>query len=136
MVNLFSGDVMVALTKSLDTGALRQKVSANNIANVNTPYFKKSSVEFESYLIRALSKDPMPMRATHERHFGQQPGLESVRPEVIRHRGTLMRTDLNNVDIDEEMTNMAANSIMYQTLTKLISDKYSGFSTVISGGRR
>ncbi|MCL2767056.1 MAG: flagellar basal body rod protein FlgB [Peptococcaceae bacterium] len=135
-VNLFSGEVMTALIKSLDTSALRQRVSANNIANVNTPYFKKSSVEFESYLQRALSQDPMPMRATHARHFGNQPGLDAVRPEVIRHRMTLMRTDLNNVDIDEEMTKMAANSIMYQTLTKLISDKYSGMSSVISGGRR
>ena len=135
-MNLFSSDLMVALTKSLDASALRQRVSANNIANVNTPYFKKSSVEFESYLQKALSKDPSPMRATDPRHFGNKPGLESVQAEVLRQKWTFMRTDLNNVDIDEEMTNLAANSIMYQTLTRLISDRYSSLSSVISGGRR
>ena len=135
-MNLFTSDVMVALTKSMDASALRQKVAANNIANVNTPYFKKSTVEFEKYLQQALSKDPAPMRATDPRHFGNKPGLEAVRPEVIRNRWTLMRTDLNNVDMDEEMTNLAANSIMYQTLTTLISERYSSLNSVITGTRR
>jgi flagellar basal-body rod protein FlgB len=120
----------------LDAGTLRQKVTANNIANVNTPYFKKSTVAFDSLLRQALSEDPAPMRTTHQRHFGAKSGLESLRPEAVQVQGTLMRTDLNNVDIDEEMTNLAANSIMYNTLTQILSSRYSGLTTVISGGKR
>ena len=135
-MDLFGGKVLVSLTKSLDTSSLRHRVASNNIANVNTPYFKKSSVDFESMLRKALGHDPAPMRTSDPRHFGNKLDLNKVQPTVQQHKSTLMRTDLNNVDIDEEMTNLAANTIMYQTLTRLVSDRYSGLTTVISGGKR
>jgi len=135
-VDLFSNQVMIALVKELDAGTLRQRVIANNIANVNTPYFKKSTVEFDGLLKKALSREPVEMITTDPRHFGGKPSLAELRPEVILNKSTTMRTDENNVDIDEEMANLAANSMQYQAVAKELSDRYSGLSYVISGGRR
>lgn len=132
-MDLFGGNTMVALVKELDAGTVRQRVLANNIANVNTPYFKKSEVLFESLLKKALGKEPAKMLTTDPRHFGARPALADLRPEVILSNATTMRSDGNNVDVDEEMTNLAANDIMFQTAAGLLSDRYNGLRTVISG---
>lgn len=135
-MELFSNPVMISLIKGLDAGALRQRVIANNIANVNTPDFQKSTVAFESILKKALGQEPVEMLTTNPRHFGASPGLAGLLPEVEVNKTTTMRKDGNNVDIDEEMTNLAANDIQYQATARILSDKCSGLTYVITGGRR
>ncbi|NLI13208.1 MAG: flagellar basal body rod protein FlgB [Peptococcaceae bacterium] len=132
-MELFSSPVLVSLKKGLDAAALRQRVIANNIANVNTPGFKKSAVEFESLLKAALGRDTVKLVTTGPKHFGAAPRLAELRPEVRVNEATSMREDGNNVDMDEEMTNMAINSIKYQAETRELSDRYSLLSYVITG---
>lgn len=135
-MDLFSNAEMVGLKKALDAGALRQRVIANNIANVNTPNFKKSTVAFEGILKKALGRESIEMITTHPRHFGKTPLLAELQPEVNLNETTSMRTDGNNVDIDEEMTNLAANGIQYQATARELSERFSLLSFVITGGRR
>jgi len=132
-VEIFSNPVMVSLTKGLDAEALRQRVIANNVANVNTPNFKKSTVAFESLLKKALGRESLEMITTHPKHFGGTPRLAELKPEVNLNETTTMRTDGNNVDIDEEMTNLAANGIQYQATARELSDRISLLSFVIMG---
>jgi len=134
-LDLFSIPLIVSLVKGLDAGALRQRVIANNIANINTPNFKKSTVAFESLLKKALGHGHIPMNTTHPRHFGGTPLLAELQPEVNLNNTTSMRTDGNNVDIDEEMTNLAANTIQYQALSRGLSEQYSLLRLVITGGK-
>lgn len=135
-MDLFSSEVMTGLKKGLDAAALRHRVIANNIANVNTPYFKKSAVVFESMLKKAVDREPVKMAAADPRHFGGRQPLDELRPEVKTIRTTSMRTDGNNVDIDQEMAALAANTIYYRALATGLSDHYSILSLVITGGRR
>ncbi len=135
-MSLFSNPVMASLGKGLDAGAQRQRVIANNIANIDTPGYKKSFVTFESLLKKALKNDATVMVTTHPRHFGGVSSLAELKPEVCRNNATSMRTDGNNVDIDEEMVNLAANGIKYQVTSRQISDRISLLSYVITGGRR
>lgn len=135
-MDFFSDQVMLGLKKGLDAGALRQRVIANNIANVNTPFFKKSTVAFESLLKKAMGRGPVDLATTDPRHLGGTPALADLTPLVNLDRFTSMRTDGNNVDIDEEMTNLAANGIQYQATARALSDRYAVLSTVITGGRR
>ena len=93
------------IKKSLDASALRQKVIANNISNINTKNFKRSDVVFED----VLNGEP----------------IDSVEPQVAKDSSTSMREDGNNVDIDYEMTNMAANEILYNTMITQLNTKYS-----------
>lgn len=134
-MELFASQVFVGLRKGLDAESLRQKVIANNIANVNTPNFKKSTLNFESLLKKALGRDAINLITTDPRHYGAAPRLAELRPEVRINRATSMRQDGNNVDIDEEMTNLAANSIGYQVTARELSERISLLSYVITGGR-
>lgn len=134
-MELFSSQVFVGLKKGLDAQSLRQRVIANNVANVNTPNFKKSTINFEGLLKKALGRDSISLLTTDPRHYGTAPRLAELRPEIQINRATSMRKDGNNVDIDEEMTNLAANSIEYQATARELSERISLLSYVITGGR-
>ena len=135
-VSLFSNPVMLSLSKGLDAGALRQRVIANNIANIDTPGYKKSFVTFEGLLKNVLKNDAAGMVTTHPKHFGGVSSLTELKPGVHRNNATSMRTDGNNVDIDEEMVNLAANGIKYQATSRQVSDRISLLTYVVTGGRR
>ena len=109
------------IKKELDVSALRQRVIAHNIANINTAGFKRSDVVFEDKLQDALDKN------------GQY--LDSVEPEVVRDDSTSFREDGNNVDLDKEMTDMAENNIMYDALVSQLDTKMGIMRTVINEGR-
>jgi flagellar basal-body rod protein FlgB len=120
------GDVVYKLLKkSLDASALRQRVTDNNIANINTKGFKRSEVVFEEKLNAEINKQNLSGK-----------NLESVDAEVVTDNSTSFRTDGNNVDIDREMANMAANNILYNTLVTQVNTKIGIMRYVISEGRK
>ncbi|MEW6607990.1 MAG: flagellar basal body rod protein FlgB [bacterium] len=130
------------LENSLDTATLRQKVIADNIANVNTPGFKKSYVSFEDELALALQKKEtsnFKARTTDPKHiqFYKPPKHPTaVRPRMFVEDDTTFRNDLNNVDINAEMANLAKNSIMYEAVVNRISGMFQMLDVVIRGGTR
>lgn len=122
------------LERAMDGAALRQKVIANNIANVNTPDFKRSDVQFESILARNLP-DGARMAATHPCHLplaSGEPG--NVRPRLVADRTTSMRNDGNNVDIDAEMAKMVKNYLYFEAVTRQAAAFFERLRTAIRGG--
>jgi flagellar basal-body rod protein FlgB len=119
------------LTKSMDASALRSKVIANNIANINTKGYKKFYVTFEDTLKDSMGEDSM--KTDNSKHI--QTGSNSGQITVKKDESTSMRQDGNNVDIDLEMTNQAANTLMYNALVKQVNSKISLKSYIISGGK-
>lgn len=134
-MNLFSSPVLMALSKQLDSSALTQRVIANNVANVNTPGFKKSYVSFQDQLRRALDAKAPDMATASPRHFGGRADIAGVSPRVVQERDTAMRYGQNNVDIDQEMVNLAANEIIYDFSANRMSGKLGTLGYVIRGGR-
>jgi len=61
--------------------------------------------------------------------------LTDVVPRVVRETGTTMRYSGNNVDIDQEMVNLAANAIVYDVSATSLSGKMGLLGYVIRGGR-
>lgn len=112
------------LKKTLDASALRQRVTAHNIANVNTKGFKRSQVVFEDKLQQEIEKT------------GSTQNIRDIEPEVITDNSTSMREDGNNVDIDLEMANMATNNILYNTLITQINTKLGIMRYIINEGRK
>lgn len=100
---------------------MRHQVITHNMANINTPEFKRSRVVFEAHMSQALKQGDNPV---------------GVRPQVVREIGTLGRSDGNNVDLENEMTSLALNQIWYAALTRQLADHYSRLRTVIHEGRR
>ncbi len=132
-MGIFSDTVITGLKKGLDAAGLRHRVIADNIANVNTPHFKKSTVVFESLLKKALDGEPVKMATADYRHFGGGTPLEGIRPVVSPGKATSMRTDGNNVDIDQEMAGLAVNTIRYRALAAGLREHYALLSLVITG---
>lgn len=130
---LFKKDLVLSeLTASLDVSALRQKVIANNIANLNTPGYKRSFVPFDEELHRAQG-GRLPLRRTHPRHRGGRGPVGD--PRVITERGTRRRTDESNVDLDQEMLDLVTNQLRYNTLIQQVSGKYANWRYIINDGR-
>ncbi|HLH25590.1 MAG TPA: flagellar basal body rod protein FlgB [Chloroflexota bacterium] len=114
----------------------RQRVIADNVANVDTPGFKASHVDFETALKRAQGGDPS-LRLLGYRGDGrwQAPDASSLEPTVTVDRST-RREDGNNVDVDQQMLEMADANITYNALSTLTSARFGILRTVINEGRR
>lgn len=127
-----------ALEKALDASWLRNEAISQNIANADTPNYKRKTVEFEEQLNQALGESRLQGRRTHERHIpiGKR-SIDNVVPKVTEdHKALSMRLDGNNVDIDNEMASMAKNSIKYNVLVQGLNSGLSRIKYVIGEGRR
>lgn len=133
-MDLLVTPLMIMLEKKLEASALRQKVIANNLANVDTPGFKKSHVEFEDVLRQAQNKDRLSLHRTDTRHLDTSfINIQAIKARVIVDNSTTIRNDGNNVDIDNEMTELAKNGLDYQVFAQILGNKYSGRKKLISG---
>ncbi len=126
------------LNKSLTAETMRHAVISDNIANVDTPYFKRSEVTFESQLKRALdSENPNPFRAkmSSPKHipFYQPIDLRSVTPKVRLEYDSSFRNDKNNVDVDKEMVNAAKTTLRYNAFTSFTGRNFRKINMLIRG---
>ncbi len=126
--------VMSLLARALDGEAVRQRVIAHNIANLNTPGFKRSRVDFQAFMQAALDDSAVRMNRTDPRHLAGRAGDENG-PHVEIVRGTSQRADGNNVDLEREMVELVDNVLGYRAIGQFWSSKYGIYSQVIRGGR-
>lgn len=124
--------------KALDAAWARNAEIANNIANVDTPGYKRKDVVFEEYLKEAIEAKRIRGYRTNARHIPVGAGgIKDVKIRVIQDNSTLsMRLDGNNVDIDSEAVLAAENSIYYNTIAQKLSGDFRKLRTVINEGRR
>ncbi len=111
-----------ALEVALHGSELRQGVIANNIANVNTPGFKRSDVSFGPELAGALS-------------FGGAEAVAGVDPTVSVDATSAMRVDGSNVDIDREANNLAQTQLQFSALMAVVTKNLSTMSQIITSAR-
>lgn len=121
-----------ALDLALGAAGKRQEVLANNIANVNTPLYKRQDVEFETQLAQALDADG----STGDTPASSEGALNGLGYNVTTDDATSMRADGNNVDIDHEMALLAENNVRYNALVQMAAKKLDTLKYVISDGRR
>jgi flagellar basal-body rod protein FlgB len=129
MDKLFGGHYPL-LKQALHASALRHEAIAHNIANVNTPGYRRIDVSFEE-LLRAAQTTRL--RTTSPRHYAAPPSL-LANPQVAPDEEAPMRPDGNTVDIDYEMAQLAENQIRFQALSQLITGRYQSLKLVITGG--
>jgi flagellar basal-body rod protein FlgB len=134
---LWTDKATLSLQKGLDASAQRHRAGTNNVANVNTPGYKRKEVAFEEQLRQALTAPTRtPMVTTHPRHMGGGTSFNDVVHTVRKDSHSTMRADGNNVDIDREMAMMAANQLNYNALSQVLNERYSLVRYVIHEGRR
>lgn len=127
-----------ALERAIEALSHRHDRLADNIANFETPAFKRSDVAFKDELARALGapEPQMPLATTHHDHLGRLGVLRSYAPRIIEDTATVVRADGNNVDVEHEMTQLARNTLEYDALISLASRRLGFLRTAITGGRR
>ena len=115
------------LDKAADASWRRNEVIANNIANVDTPGYKRKDVQFESYLTSALLGDNSLDKRVSEAN------LDSLDATVYTDNASMsFRLDGNNVDIDTESASLAENQIRYYTLIDSMTQEFSRIKTVLT----
>lgn len=125
------------LEKALDASWLRNKAISNNIANVDTPGYKRQKVEFEQYLSDAIDNKSIEGTITNEKHIPLGKGSVSQGGiRVIEDKTSSMRLDGNNVDVESEMADLAKNNLMYNALIQKISGEFKKLRTAINEGRK
>lgn len=120
--------------KALDGTWDRQKAISSNIANVNTPNYKRKYTTFEEQLKNKIDDGRLKLTTTHEKHIGNKESEFS--PKTLVDRADSHRIDGNNVNIDIESTNLAKNNIMYDAISRQLSGEFEKIKNVITEGSK
>ena len=133
---ILNSPTMDYMQRGLAAANLRQEVISNNIANVNTPKFKRSDVIFESLLAKELGMDEdrnkLKMVRTRDKHLPMAPFNGRAAAVIQLDDSTTMRVDDNNVDIDAEMGGLAKNQSYYNAMARKIGGYIQNIKTVIT----
>ena len=114
------------LDKAMDASWTRNSVISNNIANVDTPGFKRQDVHFEDYLRNEVGYT---MSLDDE---VADVDLDSLMATTYTDYATVSyRLDGNNVDIDTESAELAKNQIKYYTMADSDSQEFNRLKSVM-----
>ena len=86
--------------------SVRQKIIANNIANIDTPGYQRKEVSFQQHLTRAIES-------------GTTEALQNINPEIATPQNTPVKANGNNVEIEREIGDMVDSSIRYKLYIRL-----------------
>lgn len=124
------------LEKALDGTWLRNKIIDQNIANVDTPNYKKKAVLFEDCLRDELNRNKMKLYKTDEKHTSGIGKLNTSMPRIVEDKSYSFRFDGNNVNQDTEMAELYKNTIMYDAITRQLIDEYEKIkNAIVEGGK-
>jgi len=116
-----------ALERALTGEATRQRATADNLANVDTPGYRPRQVVFEDELRAALAGPDDPSAAER---------VAAVQPRHVVTEGPPLRRDGNAVDVEAEMVRLAQSDLHYSALIKLLTRKLSMLKTVATEGNK
>ncbi|MBO5825425.1 MAG: flagellar basal body rod protein FlgB [Treponema sp.] len=123
------------LQREMDVTSLRYQVTANNLANSEVPNFKRSTVNFESELKRALdseknAKNSFQLNTTDFRHIqiNQPYDYRDVEPRRVVDYTTTAKANGNNVDAEAEANNILQLQMQYRLLTQLTNFEFNQVS--------
>ena len=106
----------VTLSTALSALAARQRVSANNIANLETPNFRAGQVSFEDNLRQAVAAGEPAQAAVTTTASAAPAGING-----------------NNVSLDTETLVDEKTALQYQLLSGAMSSKFALIDTVLKG---
>ncbi len=113
------------LEKMLDVSAIKHKVIANNIANINTPGYKKMEISFSDQLDKAIKDTSMNK-------------FDTIQPKIIiaeNDKNETIRNDGNNVDMDKEISALMKNTSSYNIYSQLLAKKMELVKSAIENSR-
>lgn len=116
------------LNKAADASWLREETIANNIANANTPYYKRKDVDFQSVLKSELGNMKYRTLDSKVDHVDFDHLNVSAYVDAANYS---YRIDKNNVDIDTENVELASEKIRYDALTDSMTQEFVRLKSVM-----
>jgi flagellar basal-body rod protein FlgB len=135
-MKLLNGASFARLEGALYAAEMRQRVISNNIANAETPHFKRSEVLFEQLLEQSMGTSASSQFSglrTDPRHIPIGSDSRLPAPKVVTDGSTSMSISENNVDIDREMSLLAKNQLNYNFYIQQINHDVKMLRTAIDG---
>ena len=127
------------LHRAMSASSLRGTVYANNLANANVPNFKRTEVNFESELGRALETEKqrpvMELTLTHPSHIPdwEPRDYQEVKPRRVLDYLTQSNNNGNNVNPEEEFNQVLKNQLRYMLLSQSTAFEFGQVSLVLRG---
>jgi flagellar basal-body rod protein FlgB len=127
------------LHRSMDASLVRRSVIANNMANSNVPNFKRSNVNFESELKRALESEKqrpaLELNLTHPNHIPnwKERDYRDVQIRRVLDYTSTYNNNGNNVDPEQEAMLALENQMSYLLLTQAAAFEFSQVNQVLRG---
>ncbi len=130
------GNTLAMLERSLDLRSRNQKLIVSNLANMDTPNYKAFKMMVADQMAGPSGGDAqVTMTRTRSEHMApRQADTESMPAERVEHNPLSIRGDGNTVELEREMSNLAENTLMYNTATRLVANKFNLLKSVIKGG--
>lgn len=128
MINTNAFDYINVLDKAADASWIRNEAIANNIANVDTPGYKRQDVSFEDELRKALGSNRY--QSMDAKVAGVKTASLKPRP-YTDYENFSYRLDGNNVDIENENVMLAENQLKYQGLLTSINTEFMNLQSVM-----
>ena len=134
MIQSNAYDYINVLDKALDASDLRKTVITNNLANINTPGYKRREVDFESLLKQELEQTKWISRDEKVSNVHLDHLNAGVHYDMAAFSYNY-RLDGNNVDVDTENVELASEQLRYQLLADSVTQEFSRLKTAIGSGR-
>lgn len=126
------------LHRALDVSSLRYAISSNNLANSEVPNFKRTDVNFESELKRALDSEKnknsaFQMLTSNDKHIQSKTHIDyrSVKPRRVVDYMSTVKANGNNVDAEEEAMLVLKTQMQYQLMTRLVNFEFKQLRSVL-----
>lgn len=131
------GKTIDILHRAMDVSLLRRDVIADNMANSEVPNFKRSTVNFEASLKKALESEnerpALEMSVTDPKHIPSWRPVDyrSVEPRRVLDYLSTAKNNGNNVDPEEELMSSLENQLTYSLLTQAANFEFSQVNLVL-----
>lgn len=137
-VNNSFGKALYFLEKGMDVSMIRRSVIADNIANAGTPNFKRSEINFESEMARAVQSESIKDDEFLKRHpklmnLHHVYDFKKVDPKITLDYMTTEDNNGNNVNIDKEEMESLNNQLAYTMMATVANHHFSQINTVAKG---
>ncbi len=107
-----SADIVELLQAGIKAENLRQKTIASNMANLETPGYRRLDVRFEELLTEAM-------------HSSDGVDAEEIEPEIYQPGNTPIRSNGNDVNLEAEIGEMLKNSLRHTAYVRLLQKKFA-----------
>lgn len=125
------GRTMDVLHRTMDSELLRRNVISDNIANADTPHFKRSVVNFESQLKRALRPEREMALSVDVSWKKEAPKYSEVQPTRELDYLTQSDNNGNNVELEQEMMMAVQNQMRYNLMTMAVNNQFQRMNIVL-----